>query len=543
MPALMIQGCGSDVGKSVLVAGLCRLFTNRGIVVRPFKSQNMSNNAAVTPDGGEIGRAQALQARACRTLPTVDMNPVLLKPQSDVGAQLIVRGRMAGTLDASAHGRDKRALLDVAVQSYRRLEREAQQQAHVSGNRHLIIVEGAGSPAETNLRKNDIANMGLAQALGLPVILVGDINRGHVIASLVGAHVVLDPDDRALIHGFIVNKFRGNVALFDEGLRRITEQTGWRSIGVVPWLHAASRLPSEDGVQLEDLRVTGHTAAAVPPAHPAAESAQPAHPLRVKVAVPLLSRIANFDDFDPLRDEPGVELVFIPPGRPIPLDASLIVIPGTKSTISDMEFMRAQGWDIDILAHVRHGGRVLGICGGYQMLGHTISDPDGIEGLPNSLPGLGLLDVSTVMTGDKALREVSGVLVNLGSPDGAGAAAYVDVRSGAASAGRGAPAGDAPFAGYEMHIGSTTGPSTRRPLLRFSNGTSDGAMSPDGSIAGCYVHGLFGATTARAALLSSIGAVASREDHGSRVDAALDEIARVLESSLDVAALAAIAGL
>jgi adenosylcobyric acid synthase len=504
MAALMIQGCGSDVGKSVLVAGLCRLFTSRGIAVRPFKSQNMSNNAAVTSGGGEIGRAQALQAQACRIVPTVDMNPVLLKPQSDTGAQLIVRGRMAGTVDAGAHGRDKSALLDVAIESYRSLAQEAQ----------LMIVEGAGSPAETNLRSNDIANMGLAQALGLPVVLVGDINRGHVIASLVGAHVVLDAADRALIRGFIVNKFRGNSRLFAAGVQRIVEHTGWPSIGVVPWLRAAARLPSEDGVQLEDLRESRGLRS------------------RVRIAVPQLSRIANFDDFDPLREEPDVELVFVPPGRPLPRDAMLIAIPGTKSTIADMEFMRSQGWDIDVIAHVRHGGRVLGICGGYQMLGRNISDPDGIEGPPRTVPGLGLLDVETVMTGDKTLREVSGTLV------------------GGASQGR-----HVPFVGYEMHVGSTTGAGTSRPFLRFddacaggagsaSGGVSmDGAVSTDGRIAGCYVHGLFGATAARAALLSAIGAVPGEQDHAARVDAALDDIAGELERCLDIDALAAIAGL
>ena len=490
MAALMIQGCGSDVGKSVLVAGLCRLFTNRGIGVRPFKSQNMSNNAAVTCGGGEIGRAQALQAQACRTKPTVDMNPVLLKPQSDIGAQLIVRGRMAGTLDASAHGRDKGALLEVAIESYRHLAREAQ----------LMIVEGAGSPAETNLRRTDIANMGLARALDLPVVLVGDINRGHVIASLVGAHVVLDAADRAMIRGFIVNKFRGNPQLFEDGLRRIIEHTGWRSIGVVPWLRAASRLPSEDGMQLEDLHASRVLRS------------------RVKIAVPQLSRIANFDDFDPLREEPDVELVFVPPGRPLPRDAALLVIPGTKSTIADMEFMRAQGWDVDVLAHVRQGGRVLGICGGYQMLGHSISDPGGIEGPSRTVAGLGLLDVETVMTGDKTLREVSGVLMAGG-------------------------AGGTHFAGYEMHVGSTIGPGARRPFLRFSDGSTDGATSADGRVAGCYVHGLFSVTAARTALLSTIGAAPGHDDHAARVDAALDEIAGVLESCLDIDALAAIAGL
>jgi len=516
----MIQGCGSDVGKSVLVAGLCRLFTNRGITVRPFKSQNMSNNAAVTAGGGEIGRAQALQARACRTKPTVDMNPVLLKPQSDVGAQLIVRGKMSGNFAASAHGRDKRALLEVAVQSYRRLAQEAQ----------LIIVEGAGSPAETNLRKHDIANMGFAQAVGLPVVLVGDINRGHVIASLVGAHEVLDAADRALIRGFIVNKFRGNPRLFDEGVQRIVEHTGWPSIGVVPWLRAASRLPSEDGVQLEDINA---------PRGPGA---------RVKIVVPQLSRIANFDDFDPLREEPEIELVFVPPGRPLPRDAALIVIPGTKSTIADMEFMRTQGWDVDVLSHVRHGGRVLGICGGYQMLGRSISDPDGIEGPPRTVPGLGLLDVETVMTGDKTLREVAGVLVGIshvadgGASDAAAAGAGV-ARAVAADVGAGGVAGAVAFAGYEMHIGSTTGAGVQRPFLQLADGSTDGAVSDDGRIAGCYVHGLFGETQARAALVSAIGASPSQDDHNARVDAALDEIAVELEACMDIPALTAMAGL
>jgi adenosylcobyric acid synthase len=521
LAALMIQGCGSDVGKSVLVAGLCRLFANRGLAVRPFKSQNMSNNAAVTAGGGEIGRAQALQAQACRVAPTVDMNPVLLKPQSDIGSQLIVRGKMVGTLNAAEYRKDKRALLDVAVESFRRLEQEAE----------LVIVEGAGSPAETNLRANDIANMGLAQALGLPVILVGDINRGHVIASLVGAHVVLEPADRALIRGFIINKFRGDVRLFDDGLRQVTEHTGWPSMGVVPWLKAAGRLPPEDGMGLDELR-TG--ARAVRAAHPDSLSA--------RVAVPQLSRIANFDEFDALREEPGVDLMFVPPGRPLPRDAALIVIPGTKSTIADLEFMRAQGWDVDILAHVRQGGRVLGICGGYQMLGRVVSDPQGIEGKPKTVPGLGLLDVETVMTGDKTLREVRGEVVGMPLECG-------DPASKAGSA-DGGPAGSAtstPFAGYEMHVGVTTGPGCGHPLLRLADGTPDGtpdgAVSADGRVAGCYVHGLFGLTAARAAFLAPLGVTGSGVDHAAIVDAALDEIAAALEECLDINALVAIAGI
>jgi adenosylcobyric acid synthase len=382
--------------------------------------------------------------------------------------------------------------------------------------------------------------MGFAQALGLPVVLVGDINRGHVIASLVGAHAVLDAADRALIRGFIVNKFRGNPRLFDEGVQRIVEHTGWPSIGVVPWLRAASRLPSEDGVQLENINA---------PRAPGA---------RAKIVVPQLSRIANFDDFDPLREEPDVEVVFIPPGRPLPRDAALIVIPGTKSTIADMEFVRGQGWDVDILSHVRHGGRLLGICGGYQMLGRTISDPNGIEGPPRTVPGLGLLDVDTVMTGDKTLREVAGMLTGFagvieargavaGGAGREGGAARPAVgagsEGGAARGVVGGPHGEPRFAGYEMHVGQTTGVGASRPMLRFSDGSTDGGVSADGRIAGCYVHGLFGVTEARAALVAAIGAAPSLDDHNARVDAALDEIAEELERCLDIAALAAIAGL
>jgi len=486
--ALMVQGCGSDVGKSVLVAGLCRLFTNRGLRVRPFKSQNMSNNAAVTCDGGEIGRAQALQAHACRAEPSTDMNPILLKPQSDLAAQLIVRGRMAGILDASAHGRDKRALLEVAVECYGRLAREAQ----------LVIVEGAGSPAETNLRRHDIANMGLARALNLPVVLVGDIDRGHVIASLVGAHAVLDEADRAHIRGFIINKFRGDRTLFEEGLQCIRAHTDWPSLGIIPWLRQAAQLPSEDGVQLE-----GEGGADI------------GRPSRPRIVIPLLSRIANFDEFDALRAEPNLDVQFVPPGRPLPPEAALIILPGTKSTIADLAFMRAQGWDIDLLAHVRRGGRVLGICGGYQMLGQALSDPEGIEGPPQSVRGLGLLEVTTVMAPHKTLRVVSGVLL---------------------------PGRD-PFNGYEMHVGTTEGAATCRPLLELSDGTVDGASTADGRIAGSYVHGLFATTAARSALVRVLGVIPGHADHAATVDSALDGIAGALEECLDIEALAAIASL
>jgi adenosylcobyric acid synthase len=480
MPAIMVQGCGSDVGKSVLVAGLCRLLTNRGHTVRPFKPQNMSNNAAVTVDGGEIGRSTALQALACRVAPTSDMNPVLLKPQSDIGAQLIVQGQRVGVLNARDHGRDKRQLLRLAVESYRRLANDCD----------WIVVEGAGSPAETNLRTHDIANMGFAHEVDVPVVLVGDINRGHVIASLVGAHAVLDAADRARIRGFIINKFRGDAALFAEGMTTIRSHTGWQSLGVVPWLPAAARLPAEDAVPLEQYT----------------RSAGDGN--RVKIAVLLLPHIANFDDFDPLVQEPAVDLVYVRPGQPLPLDAQLIIIPGSKTTISDLAFIRSSGWEHDLHAYVRRGGRLLGICAGYQMLGSAIRDPLCIEGPQPSIAGLGLLDTVTTMEPRKVLREVSGIEMQTG----------------------------ARIHGYEMHLGSSSA-AAGRPMVHFDDGAYDGAVSADGRIGGCHVHGLFQSTAYRAALLASLGAQSSLNDHSARVHEALDEIAATLEEALDVKAL------
>ncbi|AYV48071.1 cobyric acid synthase CobQ [Caulobacter flavus] len=484
MASLMIQGCGSDVGKSTLVAGLCRLFANRGLVVRPFKPQNMSNNAAVTADGGEIGRAQALQAVACRTPASVHMNPVLLKPQSDVGAQVVVQGRVVGNYKARAFQGLKPDLLATTLDSYRRLAAEAD----------LVLVEGAGSPAETNLRAGDIANMGFAHAADVPVALVGDIDRGHVIAALAGAHLVLDEADRTRIKGFIVNKFRGDPALFDDGRSEVVRRTGWSDLGMVPWLPPVRFLPAEDAVVLE---------------RPAAAS----EGRRAKVVVPMLSRIANFDDFDPLRNDPAIDLRFLSPGGVLPADADLVILPGTKATLADLAFLRAQGWDVDILAHARRGGRVLGVCGGYQMLGRTVSDPGGVEGAPGSAAGLGLLDVETVLAGDKTVRPVTGRL-----------------------------AGGAAFEGYEIHVGRTSGAGTGRPLLDIDGHGPDGAVSADGRIAGAYVHGLFDKASARTALLAPLGVAADGQDQSTRVDAALDEIAEILERSLDIAAISHIAG-
>ena len=479
MAAVMLQGTGSDVGKSVLVAGLCRLFTNRGMKVLPFKPQNMSNNAAVTADGGEIGRAQALQAMACRAPLSVDMNPVLLKPQSDRTAQVVVHGRVQGTLGAEYYRNRKGELLQAVLASYQRLRSQAD----------LVIVEGAGSPAEINLRSGDIANMGFARAAGVPVVLVGDIDRGGVIASIVGTQAVLERDDAAMIHGFLINKFRGDVALFDDGYRAISQRTGWEGLGVIPWLTAVRMLPAEDAVTLD---------------RPVSDDGA------MEIAVLMLSRIANFDDFDPLAQEPGVKLTMVPPGTPIPASAALVIIPGTKATIADLRFLRAQGWDADIAAHVRRGGCVLGICGGYQMLGQTIADPDGVEGPPETITGLGLLSVDTVIYADKTVREVGGTRM----------------------------ADSSAFAGYEIHAGVTTGSAT--PLLRMADGRAEGAVSRCGLISGCYVHGLFNLAEQRQGWING---PSNGVDQNAAVDAALDALAADLERHVAADRLLSIASM
>ncbi len=479
---LMFQGTGSDVGKSVLVAGLCRLFHNRGIKVAPFKPQNMSNNSAVTPDGGEIGRAQALQARACRLDLDVHMNPVLLKPEADHTSQIIVQGRVAGRLEArNWHGK-RDMLLPAIGESFR----------HMAEGCELLLVEGAGSPAETNLRQGDVANMGFAEAFGVPVVLIGDIDRGGVIASLVGTYQVLSPGDRARIRAFLVNKFRGTVSLFAPGMNDVAARTGWKALGVVPWLHAASRLPAEDAVPLQQEMKSADARASI------------------HIAVPMLAHIANFDDLDPLRAEPGVAVSFVPPGKPIPLDADAIIIPGSKSTLSDLAMLRAQGWDIDILAKARAGTRIMGLCGGYQMLGRIITDPQGNDGMAATTAGLGLLDVETVMAESKTVTRSSGT-------------AY-----------------DAPVEGYEIHMGQTTGPDCRRPLVTLA-GHGDGAVSADGRVEGTYLHGLFGSDAFRHAWLASLGQTPSSFAFDSHVDAALDEIAAALETALDIETLLSLA--
>ena len=476
----MIQGTGSNVGKSTLVAGLARALTRRGLRVAPFKPQNMSNNAAVAADGGEIGRAQALQAQAARRAPSVHMNPVLLKPESETGAQVILRGLRHDTWSAGTFAERRRALLPAVLESF----------DHLAAGADIVLVEGAGSAAETNLRGGDIANMGFATAAGVPVVLAGDIDRGGVIASLVGTQAVLDPADAALVRGFLVNKFRGDPRLFDAGVATIAARTGWPCLGVVPWLPATATLPAEDALDLQ-------------------RSARGQGPLHV--AVPMVPRIANFDDLDPLKLEPGVRLTFVRPGEPLPGDAALVVLPGSKSTLADLAFFRAQGWDVDLAGHCRRGGHVLGLCGGYQMLGRTLADPLGLEGRAETIDGLGLLDVATVLSAEKTVVAVVATHVATG----------LEVE------------------GYEIHLGRSQGPDCSRPLLDIA-GRRDGATSADGRIAGTYVHGLFAADAFRRAWLAGFG-LASDLAYAAAVEGALEALADHCEAHIDIDALLAIA--
>jgi adenosylcobyric acid synthase len=474
--ALMFQGTGSDVGKSLIVAGLARAFTDRGLTVRPFKPQNMSNNAAVTADGGEIGRAQALQARAARMPANVDMNPVLLKPQSDIGSQVVVHGKVYGSAKAAAYQKMKPALMAFVLQSFERLRRASD----------LVLVEGAGSASEVNLRANDIANMGFARAAGVPVVLIGDIDRGGVIASLVGTKAVIDPADADLIRGFLVNKFRGDPALFADGMATISRMTGWDALGLIPFFPEARLLPAEDALALDGAR----------PAKPNA---------RVRIAVPILPHIANFDDLDPLDTEPAVDLVRVRPGAALPGDAGLVILPGSKATIADLAALRAAGFHIDIAAHVRRGGIVMGLCGGYQMLGRTVADPGGVEGPAGAVEGLGLLDVETVLSGEKRLERVTGT-----TADGTA------------------------FAGYEMHMGVTTGADCARPFASLADGSRDGATSVDGRVIGTYVHGLFADDRQRTQWLGRLDAGPSQVVYDALVEQTLDRLAAHIAAHVDL---------
>ncbi|SDN44738.1 adenosylcobyric acid synthase (glutamine-hydrolysing) [Lutimaribacter pacificus] len=476
--AIMIQGTGSNVGKSLLVAGLARALLHRGLSPLPFKPQNMSNNAAVTEDGGEIGRAQALQARAAGVAPHTDMNPVLLKPETETGAQVVVQGRRMAPVEARDYGAMRDRLMPRVLESFQRLAARAD----------IVLVEGAGSPAEVNLRARDIANMGFARAAGVPVVLVGDIDRGGVIAQIVGTHAVLDAGDRAMIRGFAINRFRGDVRLFDGGLPVIERATGWPSLGVVPWFTEAWRLPAEDVLDIASRPGDG-----------------------IRIAVPRLPRIANFDDLDPLAAEPGVSVDIIEPGRPLPGDAALVLLPGSKATVADLAAFRKAGWDVDLAAHIRRGGHVLGLCGGYQMLGTEIADPDGIEGAPGRVAGLGHLDVRTTLGPEKRLSLVQ--------------ATY-------------RPTGDR-VSGYEIHLGRTEGADRARGWLDIG-GRSEGAASASGRVMGSYLHGLFSDDGFRAAYLARLGAVSGLA-YEDGVEETLDALAAHLETHLDIDALLAMA--
>ena len=508
--ALMIQGTGSSVGKSLLVAGLCRLARRRGIRVAPFKPQNMSNNAAVCVDGGEIGRAQALQARAAGLAPRHDFNPVLLKPQTDHGAQVVVQGRVLGAFDAKEYQAVRARIRASALESFQRL----------AADYELVLVEGAGSPAEVNLRRNDIANMGFARAARVPVCLVGDIDRGGVIASLVGTQAVLDPEDAALVFGFVVNRFRGDPALFADGLAYVERRTGWPCLGLVHWLPAAGRLPPEDAASIsQDGRpgASGDQERGEKPRTPSAAGAlatlhgQAASPLRI--VAPTLSRMANFDDADPLRLDPGVDFRFVPPGLPIPRAADVVVLLGTKSTVGELRFLRAQGWDHDIIAHARSGGRVLGVCGGYQMLGRLVRDPAGVDGPAGAADGLGLLNVETTMAGEKTVRRTRGRCALSAEP----------------------------VSGYEIHMGETNGPDLARPMLHLDTG-SEGARNESGRVEGTCLHGLWANDAWRRSWLARSGAATDWSwGYDATIDRALDEIATDLSTMLDTEALFAAA--
>jgi len=489
--AVMIQGAGSNVGKSLLVAGLCRAFSRQGLKVRPFKPQNMSNNAAVTIEGGEIGRAQALQARACYAEPTVHMNPVLLKPETDTGAQIIVQGERFGSMKAREYGQHKAQLLPKVLDSFNRL----------SASSDLVIVEGAGSPAEVNLRAGDIANMGFAEAADLPVLLVGDIDRGGVIASLVGTATVLEAQETARIKGFLINKFRGDTSLFEDGMTIIEDATGWQGLGIVPWFAQARLLPAEDILDLSS-KADAKTAVA--------SGEKPYH-----VAVPVLRRIANFDDLDPLVADAAIRVTLVEAGSPLPLDADLVLLPGSKSTIADLAYFREQGWDIDLKALLRQGAKVMGLCGGYQMLGRMIHDPQGLEGQDGSVPGLGLIDVETILAPKKTVTFADGVERSTG----------------------------AEVSGYEIHLGQTEGGDCARPMIAFPDGRVDGAISANGQVMGCYMHGLFSKDGFRSAWLEAETSKASTLVFDQVIEDGLNDLADHLERHLDLEAIARIAGL
>ncbi len=473
----MIQGATSDAGKSTLVAGLCRVAHRAGVRVAPFKPQNMALNSAVTADGGEIGRAQALQAQAAGVVPTVDMNPVLLKPNSDTGAQIIIHGQPRCDLDARAYHDYKPTAMAAVLESHTRLR----------GQYDLVLVEGAGSPAEINLRDRDIANMGFAEAVDCPVVLVADIDRGGVFAHLVGTLACLSDSECARVTGFIINRFRGDISLLTPGLDWLTAQTGKPVFGVLPYLPGL-HLDAEDAVQ------TAQRAAS---------------PDALRVVIPVLPRVSNHTDFDALRAHPQVDVRLVGPGQPIP-PADLIILPGSKSVQADLAWLRANGWEAAIARHLRYGGKLIGICGGMQMLGRWLHDPLGLEGAPGSVKGLGYLDFETTLETSKKLRQVRGSLAE----------------------------GGAAVAGYEIHMGVTAGPALACPAVLLDDGHADGAISADGQIFATYLHGLFDAPQACCALLAWAGVGdAQAQDYAALREASLERLADTCEAHLDLAAL------
>lgn len=472
---LMVQGCTSDAGKSTVVAALGRIFHRHGRRVAPFKPQNMALNSAVTDDGGEIGRAQALQAQACGLAPHTDMNPILLKPNSDVGAQVIIHGRARFNADALAYHEYKPLAMPHVLASHARLAA-----AH-----EVVVVEGAGSPAEVNLRDRDIANMGFAEAVDCPVVLVADIDRGGVFAHLVGTLACLSDSEQARVRGFVINRFRGDIALLEPGLRWLEERTGKPVLGVLPYLQGLV-LDAEDAL----------------PALP-----RPGGAARFRVVVPVLPRVSNHTDFDALRAHPDIDLVLAHPGQPLP-PADLIVLPGSKSVQADLAELRRRGWDAAIARHLRLGGKLVGICGGMQMLGRRLHDPHGLEGGAGSSPGLGLLDFETTLAPEKQLRQVHGRLAQ----------------------------GDAVVRGYEIHAGITTGPALARPAVMLTGPDGDrpdGATDADGQILVTYVHGLFDTPQALDALLRWAGlATSTQVDLDALREASLERLADAVEAAL-----------
>jgi adenosylcobyric acid synthase len=487
---LMVQGTTSDAGKSTLVAALCRWLHRRGVAVAPFKPQNMALNSAVTVDGGEIGRAQALQAQAAGVPPHTDFNPILLKPSSDTGAQVIIHGRAVGSMQAAAYHDYKRVAMDAVLQSHRRLVARYQ----------AVIVEGAGSPAEINLRANDIANMGYAEAVDCPVILIADIDRGGVFAHLVGTLELLSPSEQARVQGFVINRFRGDLALLQPGLDWLEQRTGKPVLGVLPYLQGL-HIDAED---------------ALPRERAEARAGQ------LRVIAPALPRISNHTDFDALRLHPQVAFAFIGPGQPVPA-ADLIILPGSKAVRADLAWLRANGWEAALSRHLRYGGKVIGICGGLQMLGRTISDPQGIEGAPGSSAGLGWLELDTELEAEKQLRNVSG---SLRLPETGIGETATSVQ------------------GYEIHCGVSRGAALAQPLIQLDDDRGDGACSADGQILATYLHGLFDTPQACVALLRWAGLdSAAAVDRNALREQALERLADMVEQHLDLPRLAALLGL